>query len=259
VVQAAVVNSSLASISRFAEVAVDAYVEAGGSTGSMTIPEMRDALITLIEPSARSVSMPWLSPISLWSPRRIEDSLVLFPGVATPSMEIVMPLLEAVYSEIRKNQQSGQDVKALEIGCGTGVISIEIAEKTGLHVDCVDIKRMAVVNTRVNASYRNVEEMIQAWQSDGLKNVSRRYDLIIFNAPSVAERGSKDINAHDADGNIIRGVFERLLDNLRAGGELLLTSVCDISRYMPSTLTSEVMDEFMVSGLPFAIHSVKVK
>ena len=74
--------------------------------------------------------------------------------------------------------KSGERI--LEIGCGSGVVSIHCA-KNGCSVTAVDINPSAVECTKENAQLNGVD--IDVRLSDLFENVSEMFDTIVFNLP----------------------------------------------------------------------------
>ena len=70
--------------------------------------------------------------------------------------------------------------RILEIGCGSGVVSIHCA-KNGCSVTAVDINPSAVECTKENAQLNDVS--IDVRESDLFQNVPERFDTIVFNLP----------------------------------------------------------------------------
>lgn len=70
--------------------------------------------------------------------------------------------------------------RVLEIGCGSGVVSIHCA-KNGCTVTAVDINPSAVEYTEENARLNDVA--IDVRGSDLFQNVPERFDTIVFNLP----------------------------------------------------------------------------
>lgn len=70
--------------------------------------------------------------------------------------------------------------RVLEIGCGSGVVSIHCA-LNGCEVACGDINPKAVELAARNAGYAGVE--INARETDVYSNVEGVYDVIVFNLP----------------------------------------------------------------------------
>ena len=70
---------------------------------------------------------------------------------------------------------------ALEIGCGSGIISIHLA-KRGNTVTSVDINRKAVKATKYNANQNQVN--IEVLEGDMFEKVKdRKFDFIVCNSP----------------------------------------------------------------------------
>lgn len=72
--------------------------------------------------------------------------------------------------------------RALEVGCGAGYLSIELARR-GWNVTGADIVPEAVEVSRSNAKQAGVS--VTFVQSDLFENVKGRFDAIIFNPPIV--------------------------------------------------------------------------
>jgi len=75
--------------------------------------------------------------------------------------------------------------RAIEIGTGTGIISIYLAKK-GAIVDAVDINPQAVSCAKRNAKENSV--IIEVYESSFFERVGdKKFDLIIFNPPYLPE------------------------------------------------------------------------
>jgi len=81
--------------------------------------------------------------------------------------------------------------KVLEIGCGSGFLSI-ICAKKGAKVTSVDIDENSVKTTLKNAELNKVS--LNSFCSDVFKNVKGKFDIIIFNSPYLPKDNyEKDI------------------------------------------------------------------
>lgn len=72
--------------------------------------------------------------------------------------------------------------KVLDMGVGTGVISIEAAKK-GSEVVAVDINDEAIDYAKERARKKQLVEHIEFIKSDLFENVEDKFDFILFNPP----------------------------------------------------------------------------
>ena len=73
----------------------------------------------------------------------------------------------------------------LEIGTGTGIIALHTA-KCASHVTATDINPYALECAKKNASKNNIKN-IQFIKSNLFTNITRKYDIIIFNPPYLPQ------------------------------------------------------------------------
>lgn len=73
------------------------------------------------------------------------------------------------------------DRRALDLGCGYGVVGIYLSKSYNLSVDMVDVNKRAIELSTENSAINNVETSV--YQSDGFSNVEGKFDLIITNPP----------------------------------------------------------------------------
>ncbi|MFM1581024.1 50S ribosomal protein L11 methyltransferase [Helcococcus bovis] len=71
----------------------------------------------------------------------------------------------------------GKDI--LDIGCGSGILSILAKKLNANQVDACDIDKIAIASTKENAIINNVE--LNAFESNLFSNVKNKYDLIFAN------------------------------------------------------------------------------
>jgi release factor glutamine methyltransferase len=154
--------------------------------------------------------------------------LTRLPGVYFPQHDTWLLAGALATAGIRP----GADV--LDIGCGTGALSIAAAITTPGSITAVDVSWRAVVTTRVNTAVHGVTARVE--RGDALELVAgRTFDLILANppyVPGVTRRPRGRHRAWDAglDG---REVLDRLCANapllLAPGGTLLVvhSGLCD--------------------------------
>ncbi|MCX8163024.1 MAG: class I SAM-dependent methyltransferase [Candidatus Micrarchaeota archaeon] len=74
--------------------------------------------------------------------------------------------------------------KILEIGTGSGIISIYLAKKGIEKIYATDINKKAIENAQKNARINKVENKIKFIYSDLFENIkNQKFDYIIFNPP----------------------------------------------------------------------------
>ncbi len=111
----------------------------------------------------------------------VVDESVLIPR---PETELLVDGIIEDYNA----RHSGKDIKILELGTGSGAISVSIANEV-LRADilAVDISMDALEIAKINAYNHNVSEKIKFIQSDWFSNLAEgRYDYIVSNPPYVA-------------------------------------------------------------------------
>ncbi len=120
----------------------------------------------------------------------------------------------------------GPGVAVLDVGCGTGALSVAVTELSPRSVTAVDVSRRAVWTTRFNTAVRGLDVRVR--RGDGL-TLDRTFDLILANppyVPGVAEvpaRGRRRAWDAGTDGRALLDRLCALAPMLLAPGGVLLT------------------------------------
>ncbi len=106
-----------------------------------------------------------------------ENTIVLDSGMAfgTGTHETTRMCIE----HIEKIMKPGMEV--LDIGTGSGILSICAAQNGAAHVDAVDIDELSVKISKENIVLNHLTEKISVKQGDLLDTVHGTYDIIIAN------------------------------------------------------------------------------
>lgn len=105
--------------------------------------------------------------------------------------------------------------KVLDLGCGSGVIGLSLkAREPRLAVTLADIDAMALQAARLNSARLNLQAEVVA--SDGLKNITGKFDFIFSNPPF---HQGKDTNYQFA-----QNLFREAKKHLVADGQLWLVA-----------------------------------
>ena len=102
----------------------------------------------------------------------------VFEGVLIPRQDTEISV-EKLLNIIENNPINNM----LEIGCGTGIVSISVDLETAIEVTAVDISESAIKNTRINKELLNSE--IKIIKSDLFSEVRDKFDLIYSNPPYI--------------------------------------------------------------------------
>jgi len=125
--------------------------------------------------------------------------------------------------------QVRRDEKVLEMGTGTGIISIHLA-KAGAVVTAADVNPASVKCAKDNASMNDV--LVNTVESDLFSNVHGSYDLILFNPPYLRGEPADDEDRAWAGGPNGTEVLNRFLigadDHLEKGGRILIITSSDM-------------------------------
>ena len=140
-------------------------------------------------------------------------------------------------------------IEALDMGCGCGIQSINLASQ-GANVLAVDINKKAVVNTIENAKRCGLSDRINAIQSDLFSAIAKRkFDCIVFNPPYLPASSLSDISIEGGKHGyeILHKFLDKLPLRLKRGG------VC---YFVQSSLNSEQRTKKKLTSLGLSFEIV---
>ena len=159
------------------------------------------------------------------------------PDVYPPSEDSIL-FIESL--DIKK----GENV--LEIGCGSGVVSIHCA-LSGANVTSGDINPKAVELTRINSELNSVT--LDVRETDVYSNISGRFDTILFNLPylPVDEEGllAKSWSGGPDGLGPLPELLEGAPDHLEENGRIVVV----ISSLMDTQALWDLLDSYDVKSL----------
>jgi tRNA1Val (adenine37-N6)-methyltransferase len=148
----------------------------------------------------------------------------------------------------------GSEGRVLDVGTGTGVIALMIAQRTkSAMVDALEIDPVSVRQAKENFRNSPWKERIQCIQSsfqDYCSHCRTRYDLIICNPPFFS--GSS--KAPSREKNLARHDDSLSLEELFKGSVLLMNKPATISLVLPVQKLPQAMD--LISG--YRMHCSRI-
>ncbi len=161
-----------------------------------------------------------------------------------PGMTVLsIPVLPGVYTGVNPSSEvsakaalkyAKPGMKVLVIGTGSG-LEARIAAEKGAFVDAVDIKEMAVENTKLTCSLGGAGSRVNAFRNDLFDGLGQ-YDLIIFNMPHITmPHGSSvdlgtglitpdDRNVKDFGEAVLKRVAANIAEHMTDGGKAVLVN-----------------------------------
>lgn len=146
---------------------------------------------------------------------------------------IPRPETEILVEQILAKVQQPLDI--LEIGAGSGNISITLAKYSPVQVIATEISQPAIRVLRKNISFHGVQSKVKVCWSDLFPQSSKKFDIIVSNPPYLSESEWEEsplhIKSFEPRGALVGGktgleILERIIDKSRSylnpGGKLFL-------------------------------------
>lgn len=162
----------------------------------------------------------------------------------------------------------------LEIGCGTGITSVEAAIRGAHRVLAIDISETAIRNTDINAALHDVDTVVEAIVGDGMSAVpvGEKFDQVYWNLPFIFTPESfklekpEEVGLFDPGYKTTKTFISEVHDYLTPDGELLIGfGNFGVETWLIETLgkhgflTREVARQKSMEGIPveFILYSAK--
>lgn len=165
-------------------------------------------------------------------------SMSVEPGVPVPSPMSTMLWKHLVQERI------GSRLRCLDVGCGAGLLSVQLLRNGATHVHAIDISEAAVANTRVNASRSDRGARLTASAADVYPWVpEERYDVVVADVPQVPV-DPLQATSHRATDFWGRNLFDHLLamlpDALAPDGVAYVTQLSIIGQQRTDELLASL-------------------
>jgi release factor glutamine methyltransferase len=138
-----------------------------------------------------------------------------------PGALIPRPETELLIDEVLKRFDVKSDIRIVEVGVGSGIISIILAQHLkNARFIAVDISEEALHVTRKNLERFGLSDRIELRQSDLLDQVSESIDLLVSNPPYIANEAPLEENLSYEPQNALFG---------GSVGDELIKALCDLT------------------------------
>ncbi len=207
----------------------------GGPVSQPTAPVSRPAAPV----SRRAAPQPWtdegdrpLYPLPL-------PDLVCEPGVFVPTQGSFL-----VWKHLLRNR-IGAGKHCLDIGCGSGILTVQLALNGAAHVHAIDIQRQAVANTLANAFRNGVAERVSGAMVDLYSWVpTDQYDIIVASLYQMPVDPFEQATSHrPADywgRNLLDHLISQLPSLLADGGVAYVMQLSILSQVRTAELADSV-------------------
>jgi SAM-dependent methyltransferase len=139
---------------------------------------------------------------------------------------------------------AGRGKRCLEVGCGSGILTVQLALNGAKHVHAIDIQREAVANTLANAFRNGVSDRVGGQVADLYTFLpNERYDLVVASLYQMPVDPLRRITGHrpvDFWGrNLLDHLISLLPDLLEEDGVAFLMQIS----FLGQLRTAELLDK----------------
>ena len=139
---------------------------------------------------------------------------------------------------------AGAGKRCLDVGCGSGLLAVQLALNGAEQVHAIDIQRSAVANTLANAFRNGVADRVSGAEVDlYMVEPERRYDLVVASLYQMPVDPFEQAGGHrplDYWGrNLVDHLLQLLPRLLDDGGAALVMQLSIVSRLQTEALLAE--------------------
>ncbi|MDA3838168.1 MAG: class I SAM-dependent methyltransferase, partial [Candidatus Delongbacteria bacterium] len=145
-------------------------------------------------------------------------------------INVLLPKSQETYQLFKKSiveQESKIDLKILDMGCGSGVISYILNDQVENSTICfTDILPESIASALLNLERSKIStnKLIAMNPGSLYENIDRKFDLIVFNPPWIDARSSNrsELALNDKDQATVKAFLSVSKDHLNSEGKILL-------------------------------------
>src|ERR671931_585276 len=138
-------------------------------------------------------------------PLRVPE-IIVEPGVFVPTSGSFL-IWKHLYTD-----GIGEGLRCLDVGCGTGLLAVQLALNGAEHVHAVDIDKRAVANTLSNAFRNGVAERVSGEEVDLYPwDPDERYDVVVASLYQMPHDPFQQLTTHRPLDYWGRGLFAHML------------------------------------------------
>lgn len=136
--------------------------------------------------------------------------------------------------------------RILDVGTGSGLIALMLAQRSGAYIDALDIEENAFSQAKSNFQKSPFAHLLTPFHADFLHyQTNVKYDLIVSNPPYFTH----SLLSTDQSRNIARHTGHLTLAAFIQTAHTLLSSSGKIALILPATLYDEIQSVALVNGL----------
>ncbi len=162
------------------------------------------------------------------------------------------------FIEFLRKMNLASKKRSLEVGCGAGLVSIEIA-KISEHADAVDINPHAIKIMDLNTKLNQIKN-IETFRSNCYQNVRHKYDLIISDPPFELMPDEDKNILHRYGGilgmEIALDIFKGLSESLTEDGESVIFTNSYIKHDKTDTLVDALEEVFKDTRFELTLYPI---